>query len=82
MENNQIEVTCTDCGKVLFEGTKQEAKGLIIYCVSCAEKTDSKTESCPRRLPTVKLDNGETYFVDERLKQFRNVNNPHDYIDF
>ena len=36
----------------------------------------------PRMLPTVTLDDGKTYFVDERLKQLRNVLNPHDYIDF
>jgi len=36
----------------------------------------------PRMLPTITLDNGKTYFVDERLKQLRNVLNPHDYIDF
>ncbi len=39
-------------------------------------------EKLPRMLPTVTLDNGKTYFVDERLKQLRNVLNPHDYIDF
>ena len=36
----------------------------------------------PRMLPTVTLDDGKTYFVDERLKQLRNVLNPHDFIDF
>ena len=36
----------------------------------------------PNRLPTVTLDNGKTYFIDERLKQLRNTVNPHDYIDF
>ena len=36
----------------------------------------------PRRLPTITLDNGKTYFVDERLKQLRNVHNPNDFIDF
>ena len=35
-----------------------------------------------RMLPTVTLDNGKTYFIDERLKQLRNVKNPHDYIDY
>jgi hypothetical protein len=39
-------------------------------------------EKGPRRLPKVRLDNGKTYFIDERLKQLRNVKNPHDYIDF
>ena len=36
----------------------------------------------PRMLPTITLDDGKTYFVDERLKQLRNVLNPHDYINF
>ena len=36
----------------------------------------------PRMLPTITLDDGKTYFVDEGLKQLRNVLNPHDYIDF
>jgi hypothetical protein len=36
----------------------------------------------PRRLPAITLDNGKTYFVDERLKQLRNVHNPHDFIDW
>ena len=40
------------------------------------------TDGMPRRLPTVTLDNGNTYFIDERLKQLRNIKNPHDYIDF
>jgi len=26
---------CTKCGKFLFKGTKQDAKGLIIYCDDC-----------------------------------------------
>jgi hypothetical protein len=47
-------------------------------CEECREGT----EGMPRRLPTVTLDNGKTYFIDERLKQLRNVLNPHDYIDF
>jgi len=34
----------------------------------------------PRMLPIVKIKN-KMYFVDERLKQLRNVKNPHDYID-
>ena len=36
----------------------------------------------PRQLPAVTLENGKTYFVDERLRQLRNIHNPHDYIDF
>ncbi len=78
MENYEIKVRCDDCGKVLFEGTERGAKDLIVYCVSCGEKGDKS----PGMLQTIKMDNGEIYFVDERLKQLRNVNNPHDYIDF
>ena len=46
------------------------------------EKYRKGDEEMPRRLPAVTLDNGKTYFVDERLKQLRNVHNPHDFIDF
>jgi hypothetical protein len=35
----------------------------------------------PRQLHAVTLKNGKTYFVDERLRQLRNVHNPHDFID-
>ncbi len=35
-----------------------------------------------RKLPKIKMENGKTYFVDERLRQLRNVQNPHDYIDY
>ena len=35
-----------------------------------------------RALKQVKLKNGKVYFVDWRLKQLRNVNNPHDYNNF
>ena len=34
-----------------------------------------------RMLPRVTLSNGKTYFIDERLRQLRNIENPHDYID-
>ena len=36
----------------------------------------------PRQLPAVTLENGKTYFLDERLRQLRNVHNPHDYLDY
>jgi hypothetical protein len=35
-----------------------------------------------RALKQVKLKNGKIYFVDWRLKQLRNVDNPHDYQNF
>jgi hypothetical protein len=47
-------------------------------CRECRKGTDGM----PRRLPAVTLENGKTYFVDERLRQLRNVVNPHDAIDF
>lgn len=36
----------------------------------------------PIRLPVIALVDGKRYFIDRRLKQLRNVFNPHDYIDF
>ena len=45
-------------------------------------KQKTGTVAGPRRLPTVKLANGKTYFLDKRLGQLRNVENPHDFIDF
>ena len=35
----------------------------------------------PRVLPIVKIGR-KHYFVDERLRQLRNVKNPHDYMDW
>jgi hypothetical protein len=35
----------------------------------------------PRKLPTI-LYQGKKYFVDGRLKQMRNVTNPHDFINY
>jgi len=36
----------------------------------------------PRRLPTITLKNGKTYFVDKRLCELRNVDDPNDWLDF
>ena len=47
----------------------------------CKECRKGTTE-IPRRLPAVTLNNGKTYFVDERLRQLRNVINPHDSINW
>jgi len=33
-----------------------------------------------RQLPIITR-NGKKYYIDERLRQLRNINNPHDYID-
>jgi hypothetical protein len=35
----------------------------------------------PTALPTVTIGEQE-YYVDERLRQLRNIENPHDFIDF
>ena len=45
-------------------------------------ETWKNKQNGPYQLPTVTLENGKTYFVDERLKQLRNIKNPNDYIDF
>ena len=33
-----ITVSCAQCGKILFSGTEQHAKRLIIYCTDCASE--------------------------------------------
>lgn len=46
------------------------------------EEQDRPPEiSMPRRLPIV-LIRGKRYFLDMRLRQYRNVENPHEWIDF
>jgi hypothetical protein len=57
---------------------KDDTKGKECNCQYC-QFTRKPT---PRMLPTVTLDNGKTYFVDARLREMRNVKNPHDRIDF
>ena len=37
--------------------------------------------SGPRMLPAVHM-HGTEYFIDERVRQFREVTNPHNFIDF
>jgi len=32
-----IEVSCPKCERILFRGTRREAKSLIIYCVDCSK---------------------------------------------
>jgi hypothetical protein len=36
----------------------------------------------PRRLPAVTLKNAKTYFVDDRLRELRNIHDPCDRLDF
>ena len=38
LEDKHITIECSACRKVLFEGTKKEAKRLIIYCTDCCWK--------------------------------------------
>jgi len=45
------------------------------------EIPETRTDKGPRMLPMVKLSNRKTYFIDDRLRQLRNIHNPHDYID-
>ena len=47
-------------------------------CEECRKGSDGM----PKRLPVITLKNGKSYYIDERLKQLRNVCNPHDYIDW
>lgn len=37
-------------------------------------------DNMPKMLPIVE-EEGEQFFFDERLRQLRNVNNPHDFIN-
>ena len=43
--------------------------------------SDEHQETGPQMLPVVTLTDGKTYFIDARLHQLRNVNNPCDFID-
>ena len=46
------------------------------------DEQNKQTESkLPVELPVAKM-NGKSYYVDSRLRQYRNVENPHDFIDF
>ena len=47
----------------------------------CEECREGSTGT-PRRLPAITLKNGKTYFVDDRLKELRNIHDPSDRIDF
>ena len=69
---------CDTCG---WRTSKKDYDG-DGECLRCFEGQMIQETGRPRKLPTVKLDNGKTYFIDERLRQLRNVDNPHDFIDF
>jgi hypothetical protein len=66
------------------------------FCIACFRVRDSipvdrhhvcldcrrGSEGMPRRLRAVTLKNGKTYFVDDRLRELRNIHNPCDRLDF
>ena len=37
-QGGSIIIECPLCGNILFKGTRQQAKGLILYCVDCYEQ--------------------------------------------
>lgn len=55
----------------------------VFYALGISEdEQDSPPEiNMPRRLAIVTV-KGKRYFLDMRLRQYRNVENPHDSIDF
>jgi len=52
------------------------------FCCFQGGMTPEMGTGRPRKLPVVKMKNGKTYFIDERLRQLRNVDNPSDFIDY
>lgn len=57
--------------------TEKREKALEAFLAESAKNSGAG----PRMLPVIHID-GKRYFVDERLKQLRNVVDPSDYIDF
>ena len=45
------------------------------------EPPDPSEPRMPRRLPIVEIE-GKRFFRDDRLSEYRNVDNPHDRITF
>lgn len=54
---------------------------LLTEARQCIENLDGPEPPHPRRLPRVSV-GGKTYFVDSRLRELRNVDNPHDRVEF
>lgn len=56
---------------------------IVFYTLGIPEHEQDKVPhiNFPRRLPVVRR-NGKQYFLDRRLEQYRNMENPHDVIDF
>lgn len=50
-------------------------------CEECRRGSDGGNGR-PRRLRVVTQKNGKSYFVDNRLRQLRNIHNPNDSIDY
>jgi hypothetical protein len=63
------------------------------FCIACFRARDcvpvdeplsglpKRINGHPRRLCAVTLKNGKTYFLDDRLRELRNIHNPGDRID-
>jgi len=50
-------------------------------CGEC-RKGSKGSYGMPRRLPVITLKNGKSYFVDNRLRELRNIHKPYDSLDF
>ena len=55
----------------------------VFYALGISDEEQDRPPEIqmPRRLPIVLIE-GKRYFLDMRLRQCRNVENPHDSIDF
>jgi len=55
----------------------------VFYALGISDEEQDRPPEIrlPRRLPIVTVE-GKRYFLDMRLRQYRNVENPHDYFDF
>lgn len=56
----------------------------VFYALGISDEEQDRPPEIhlPRRLPIVTIHGGKRYFLDMRLRQYRNVKNPHDSIDF
>ena len=45
------------------------------------KNSETEYKLAPHQLPIISLD-GTEYYVDARLRQFREVTNPHNFVDF
>lgn len=55
----------------------------VFYALGISDEEQDRPPEIhlPRRLPIVTVE-GKSYFLDIRLRQYRNVENPHDWVDF